>query len=75
MPSYKAAWLNTIPLEERFGRQLRQGQECAIGRKHPFADQRVDRRMPMDQASRSLDGSDHARRAHDGRESQEDKAL
>jgi len=50
-------------LEERFARQLGQGQERAVGQKHSFADQRVNMRVKMNQVSEGLDRPDHARHA------------
>ena len=35
-------------LEERLGCQFGQRQKRALGQEHPFGDQRVNMRMPMD---------------------------
>ena len=47
--------------EKKFRGQLGQRHEGSFLQEHAFRDQRMKVRMPMDQAPKSLNGSDHRR--------------
>jgi len=53
--------LDRPELEERLGRQFGQRQERPVRKEHPFAHQRVDVRVRMDDLAERLEGVDHAR--------------